>query len=444
MKSLQLHLGIGLFISLIIVFITLWWLGSNSIRYLAEEAVAEHMENDGANILSAISINDGNNVTMDINRMEPVYLEPFSGDYYQVVASEQVIHSPSLVDQNFDIQTLPAGEISKLYVTGPKQQPLLVMVYGYSKMNRNITIAIAQDLTPTLARIAIFQYRYTLISLVLLLLLIAAQVIILRMGFYPLARIQMQIKALEQGEIAQLDTNVPQEVAVLVREFNGLLTVMEQRLQRSRNSLSDLAHALKTPLTILQQLSREEVLQSNPEAWDTLQTQTQNMQKTMERVLKRGRLAGGGSATLKFDIQVEISALIYALQNLYRDKNLSITFSAPETVGLFIDREDMLELVGNLLDNACKWAKSTVAVSFTTNQKIHLVIEDDGPGVSEEDLVRLARRGTRLDETVNGHGLGLSIARVIVEQHGGQLNMGRSNKLGGFFVEVLFGKSKIE
>ncbi|TAK63117.1 ATP-binding protein [Methylobacter sp.] len=444
MKSLQLHLGIGLFISLIIVFITLWWLGSSSIRYLAEEAVAEHMENDGANILSAISINDGNNVTMDINRMEPVYLEPFSGDYYQVVASEQVIHSPSLVDQNLDIQTLPAGEISKLYVTGPKQQPLLVMVYGYSKMNRNITIAIAQDLTPTLARIAIFQYRYTLISLVLLLLLIAAQVIILRMGFYPLARIQMQIKALEQGEIAQLDTNVPQEVAVLVREFNGLLTVMEQRLQRSRNSLSDLAHALKTPLTILQQLSREEVLQSNPEAWDTLQAQTQNMQKTMERVLKRGRLAGGGSAALKFDIQGEISALIYALQNIYRDKNLSITFSAPETVGLFIDREDMLELVGNLLDNACKWAKSTVAVSLTTNQKIHLVIEDDGPGVSEDDLARLAQRGTRLDETVNGHGLGLSIARVIVEQHGGQLNMGRSNKLGGFFVEILFGKSKIE
>jgi len=132
------------------------------------------------------------------------------------------------------------------------------------------------------------------------------------------------------------------------------------------------------------------------------------------------------------------------LQNKYRDKNLSITFSAPETIALLIDREDMLELIGNLLDNACQWAKSTVTVSFNTNRKIHLIIEDDGPGVSEDDIAKLAQRGTRLDETVTGHGLGLSIARVIVEQHGGQLNMGRSSKLGGFFVEVLFGQSKLQ
>ncbi|MFZ2407579.1 MAG: ATP-binding protein, partial [Methylobacter sp.] len=136
--------------------------------------------------------------------------------------------------------------------------------------------------------------------------------------------------------------------------------------------------------------------------------------------------------------------LIRVLKNKYRDKNLSISFSAPETIALLIDREDMLELIGNLLDNACQWAKSTVTVSFKTNREIHLVIEDDGPGVSGGDIDKLAQRGTRLDETVNGHGLGLSIARVIVEQHGGQLNMGRSNKLGGFFVEILFGKSTIQ
>lgn len=444
MKSLQLRLGISLFISLIIVFVTLWWLTSYSLRNLAEESVAEHLEHDALSILAAVSTDAGNNITLDVERIEPIYNEPFSGDYFQVITLGLVIHSRSLMEQNLDIGALPDGQTHKLYLAGPKQQPLLIMVYGYSKLDRNITIAIAEDLSPTFARIASFQCRYTLISLVLFVLLIAVQVMILRVGFYPLVRIQKQIKALEQGEITQLDTQVPQEVAALVGEFNWLLSVMAQRLQRSRNTLGDLAHALKTPLTVLQQLSREEALKLQPELSDTLQTQTRNMQCTMARVLKRARLAGTGPTTLKFDIQSEMPALIRVLQNKYRDKNLSITFTAQETVALLIDREDMLELIGNLLDNACQWAKSTVTVSFNSNRVIHLIIEDDGPGVSEDDIAKLAQRGTRLDETVTGHGLGLSIARVIVEQHDGQLNMGRSKKLGGFFVEVLFGQSKIQ
>lgn len=445
MKSLQLRLAIGLFISLIIVFVTLWWLISHTLRNLAEESVAEHMEHDALSILAALSTDSGNNIVLDDERVEPIYLVPFSGDYYQVITGKQVIHSRSLRGESFSVQELLAGRTNKLYVTGPKQQPLLIMVYGYRKLDRNITIAIAEDLSPTFARISTFQHRYTLISLILFLSLIVVQVIILRVGFYPLARIQKQIRALEQGEITQLDTNVPQEVLVLVSEFNRLLSMMGQRLQRSRNSLSDLTHALKTPLTVLQQLSREETLQSQPELVVTMQAQTQNMQSTMERVLKRGRLAGEGSAALKFDVQQEVPTLIHVLQNMYRDKNLSVTFSAPEDVELMvIDREDILELIGNLLDNACKWAKSKVAVSFNTDPEPRLIVEDDGPGVSEDDVIRLAQRGTRLDETVSGHGLGLSIARTIVEQNGGQLNMGRSDKLGGFLVEVLFAKSKVQ
>ena len=190
MKSLQLRFGFGLFISLIIAFIILWWITSSSMRYLAEESVAEHLEHDAISILAALSNDAGNNITLDVNRVEPIYLKPFSRDYYQVITQEQVIYSRSLMDQKLDIQPLSAGQTHYLYVTGPKLQPLIVMVYGYSKLNRNITIAIAEDLTPTLIRIASFQSRYTVITLCLLLFLIAAQVIILRMGFRPLVRRQ--------------------------------------------------------------------------------------------------------------------------------------------------------------------------------------------------------------------------------------------------------------
>ncbi len=437
MKSLQLRLAVGLFISLISVFIILWWLTSSSIRSLAEASVAEHLEHDALSILSAIHTDAANNLTLNTDQIEPIYLEPFSGDYYQVLANGQVIRSRSLLNQDISIQALSPGEKRKLYSTGPKLQPLLVMVHGYSKLDRNITIAVAEDISSTLARITTFQHRFTLISLVLLSLLIIVQVMILRSGFHRLTRISQQIRALEQGKRTQLDNDVPQEVAALVHEVNWLLKVMDQRLQRSRNALGDLAHALKTPLTVLQQLPREAELKSQPEICCILQTQTTNMQNIMERVLKRARMAGSGPAVIMFDIKQEIPALIKVLQSMYRDKNLSISFVAQETATLLIDREDMLELTGNLLDNACKWAKSRVSLYFDINRIVHMIVEDDGPGVSDADFAMLTQRGTRLDEAVNGHGLGLSIAQSIVEQYGGQLILRRSNKLGGFCVEAL-------
>lgn len=442
MKSLQLRLAVGLFISLFSVFIILWWLTSSSIRTLAEESVAEHLEHDALSILAAINTDAANNITLNINQIEPIYLEPFSGDYYQVIINNWVIHSRSLLNHDFAIKPLSPEKTHKLYSTGPKLQPLIIMVYGYSKLNRDITIAVAEDLTPTLARIAAFQYRYTLIALVLLLLLIVVQVIILRSGFHRLARISQQIRALEQGERTQLETDVPQEVAALVHEVNWLLKVLDQRLQRSRNALGDLAHALKTPLTVLQQLPREAVLKSQPEICHILQTQTTNMQNRLERVLKRARMAGSGPAVAKFDIKQEIPALIKVLQSMYRDKNLTISFTEPKISTLLIDREDMLELAGNLLDNACKWAKYRVNLSFYVNQMVHLIVEDDGPGVSDADIATLTQRGTRLDEAVNGHGLGLSIAQSIAEQYGGQLILRKSNKLGGFCVEAILRKAE--
>ena len=436
MKSLQLLLGVGLFISLVSIFIILWWLTSSSIRFLAEESVAEHLEHDALSILAAVSIDKDNKITLDVNRIEPIYLEPFSGDYYKIVSDGQVIRSQSLLNQDFEIRVLSPGEKHKLYITGPKLQPLVIMVYGYDKFGRNITIAVAEDRSSTLSRIASFQYGYTIIALFLLLLLIVVQVFILRSGFQRLARISQQIRALEHGKIKQLDTDVPQEVAALVHEVNWLLKVLDQRSQRSRNALGDLAHALKTPLTILQQLPFESTLKSQPEICHILNTQTTNMQNMMERVLKRARMAGSGPTFIIFDIKQEIPSLINVLQSMYRDKNLTIGFVAPETTTLLIDREDMLELAGNLLDNACKWAKSRVSLNFDVNRVIRLIVEDDGPGVSDADFTTLTQRGSRLDEAVSGHGLGLSIAKSIAEQYGGQLVLGRSKQLGGFYVEA--------
>ncbi len=437
MKSLQLRLALGLLISLFCAVVALWWQTKLAIRQLAEDNVAEHLEHDAEAILAAVYAETPSTIALTHKEIEPVYMRLKSGQYYRIMSDNQTIRSPSLGESDFEVPILPSGTRLRLYHTGPLQQPLIIMAYGYQKLDRLITVAVAEDLSPTLALIATFQNRYSVISAVLLVLLVLVQIIILRTGFRPLARIQQQLKDLEKGERSQIDTDVPLEVFTLVTGFNRLITVLDQRLQRSRNALADLAHALKTPLTVLQQLPREEAFRSQPELSQTLMTQTSNMQRLMERVLKRARLAGLGPSMAKFDIYQEIPALIHVLKSMYQDKNLEIRFTGPESGKLSIDREDMLELAGNLLDNACKWAQSIVNLKFTCNQTVHLIVEDDGPGVSETDMEKLMLRGSRLDETVDGHGLGLPIAKLIAEQYGGQLLLRKSHELGGLCVEAV-------
>lgn len=436
MKSLQWRLAVGLFISLLCAASLLWWQIKLSIRQLAEDNVAEHLEHDAEAILAAVHTDSPTTITLT-DDIEPVYTKPYSGQYYWVASDRQIIKSPSLNNNALDVPMVASGSRQRIYRKGPQRQPLLIMAFGYQKNGRPITVAIAEDLSPTFTLMAEFQQRFSVIAAVLLMVLVLVQIVILRKSFHPLTRLQRQLRALERGERNQIDTDVPLEVYALVDEFNRLLTVLDQRLQRSRNALADLAHALKTPLTILQQLSRENAFRNHPDLSEILASQTTHMQRLMDRVLKRARLAGAGPSAAKFDVHQEIPALIQLLKNMYRKKNLTIHFSAPPSSLLSIDREDLLELVGNLLDNACKWTKSKVNITLICNQATHLIIEDDGPGVENSMIEKLMHRGARLDESVNGHGLGLSIAKLIVEQYGGRLLLSRSNSLGGFRAEAV-------
>lgn len=436
MKSLQLRLSVGLFVSLISIFFLLWWMTSNSIRYLAEAHVISHMDHDAESILAAIKFTADNKISINSSQVEPVFQRPFSGQYYSVIMDNIVAHSPSLMGHVLSISAVPPGETRRIYQTGPKKQPLILFARSYNIQGKPLTIVLAEDLSSTLSKIITFQQRFTVISLICLLILVVIQVIILRSGFLPLKRIQGQISELETGKRNQLDSNAPQEVSALVCEVNKLLKVLDQRLQNSRNALGDLSHALKTPLTVLQQLSNEKALQSQPEICRSLKAQITNMQKITDHILKRARLAGEAAVASFFNIEPEMLDLATALKNIYREKNLTINLDIPIDGNLPIDREDMLELVGNLMDNACKWSNSTVRVTVFLTPTFRLLIEDDGPGVSEEFRSTLTTRGTRLDETVTGYGLGLSIVKCIVEQHNGSIEFGRSADLRGFCVEV--------
>lgn len=436
MNSIQIKLSLGLFISLALSFAYLWQTTNDSIRSLSEDYVVQHLKHDAESILNAIKIDKLNNVTLNLQQIEPVYLRPFSGQYYQIKTNTSVLRSRSLWDQELLIPDLAVSEQKSVYLTGPKKQALIVMIYGFNKQGHHFTIAVAEDLSPVLASQKAFQYRYGYTVGFLLVFLISCQIIILRLNFHPFKQIQKQITKLRQGELDQLDTHVPEEAIDLVREINHLLAALENRLQRSRNALGDLAHALKRPLTVIQQLTESDELKNQPESRYAIQKQTTNMQGIMQRVLKQARLAGDSVVILKFNAREELPELINVLQSMYQEKPLSIEFTITGKELIDIDREDMLELLGNLLDNACKWAQSRVNITIENSQFLHITIEDDGPGVSEENRTKLIERGTRLDEMKEGHGLGLSIVKYMVQQYDGKLMLDRSNTLGGLSVRI--------
>lgn len=168
----------------------------------------------------------------------------------------------------------------------------------------------------------------------------------------------------------------------------------------------------------------------------TLTRQLDDMHALTDRILKRARLAGNLHSGTLFNFHSELPALIQTMHMMYPEKSLNISSQLPDHMEPFMDREDMLELLGNLLDNACKWANQQVLISVTRNDQLDIRIEDDGPGGQREFLDTLAARGVRLDESVSGYGFGLAIVADIIDDYGGRIRFDRSDNLGGFRVDV--------
>jgi signal transduction histidine kinase len=240
---------------------------------------------------------------------------------------------------------------------------------------------------------------------------------------------------LQQGQRAQLDAQVPQELQPLVQQINHLLHHTEDNLTRSRNALGNLGHALKTPLAILFSLANRQELNSHQELRDNLRNQLTHMQERISRELGRARLAGEALPGAYFVCATELPDLVGTLAQIH-GRNLIITWSAADNLRLPWDRQDMLELLGNLLDNACKWAQQKVALNITQdNNHFILTIDDDGPGIAPELRTQVLNRGARVDEQIQGHGLGLGIVRDIVEHCKGELGL-RESPFGGLQVVI--------
>ena len=437
MQSLQARLGVSLAMSLVALFVLEWFVVSPAVRQLTDNYVTSRLRLDAASLLALVTVSEDGHPQVDASRLEPLYQRTLAGHYFQVITDEgHSVQSQPLWDNTFQAPRVSPGEVRRTQIVGPTGQQLLVLISGFKKQGHHLTLAIAENITPLQHEFGQFQYSYLVASLIMLASLIAIQSLIVRLSCRPLHRVRQDINRLERGEISQIGESVPTEVRPIVQEMNRLLWVLEERLRRSRNALGNLAHALKTPLTLVMQLSEHEEMEKAPQARAQLNRYATILHHRLERELRRARLAGGASTSQRLVLNEEIPPLVDTVRQLYRDMDLDIVCDMPQQVVFRGDREDFLELLGNLLNNGCQWARHKIAISVEHTSRLYLTVEDDGPGCPAEVLQSLTQRGVRLDESMPGHGLGLAICKDIVQQYSGDIVFGRSRQLGGFLVEV--------
>ena len=434
--SIRLRLGIGLAAGLLLVTALQWLAVTHGMRTLAEDYVRTRLGHDTDELLANLSFDGAGQAQLAARQRGGIWHTPFSGHYFQISGAGAPLRSRSLWDQALPPAQLAPGTSDLRRIPGPQGQALLWYARGFSKQGHAVTIAVAEDMTSFETDLAAFKWRYAGLSLAVVLLLLGVQALMVRAGLRPLDRVRAQLRRLDQGEIDQLDAETPREIRPLVEELNRLLVTLHQRLARSRQALGNLAHAIKTPLTILANLGSHAAVRAHPDLQQPLAKHTAAIQRLLERELKGARLAGTAGGGQRFLPDAEMPALVQTLHTIHRDRAVRIDAHYAQGLVLPADREDMLELLGNLLDNACKWARSTVRVTIRSAGEIAIVVEDDGPGCPPQQCTQLTRRGLRLDETAAGHGLGLAITQDIVGSYHGSMAFDRSAELGGLRVCV--------
>lgn len=427
MKSIQRSLSIGLIsalllIGLLLVQTSLWLFETGLRRNLADDL---REETEGL-LIAMVRGTEG--FKLDATRLNPRYQRAFSGHYFRIELPTRSWRSRSLWDAE---PAWPSDNgLARDLVDGPQGQRLLSYRAEYHRDGQLIVISVARDYTPILESFA--QVRLGGLGLVgvALFILLLLQRYAVKLAMRPLERARQQIAQLQQGERQQLDIQAPVELQPLVEQINHLLAHTDETLKRSRHALGNLGHALKTPLAVLGSLVRHEELQAHPQLQAALREQLEQIQQRVARELGRARLAGDVLPGTYFDCAAELAPLFDTLHMIHH-RGLHLHWHTHEDCRLPWDREDMLELLGNLLDNACKYARSEVLLSIEPTPEGYLIrVEDDGPGIPEDQREAVLERGIRLDERAEGHGLGLGIVRDILAAWNGRLTLGQS-ALGG-------------
>jgi signal transduction histidine kinase len=384
---------------------------------------------------------------------EPLFELPLSGWYWQVTKlsapKPEVRSSRSLWDgglphlEDMNVPTAPDGT-RKRYVHGPEDQRLRLVerTVDLGDDGRYL-VAVAGDALEIDDETQGFDRAISVTFGVLAVVLLLTTMFQVRFGLAPLKRISAGLAAIRSGSAERLQGSFPVEIAPLARETNALIDANREIVERARTHVGNLAHALKTPLSVIMN-------EANARGDDALavkvREQANVMRDQVQRHLERARIAARATVVgTVTEVAPVVTALARSMEKIHRDRGIAIDIEMPRDTRFRGERQDLEEMVGNLVDNACKWAQSRVAVEVLPDRAdaaagstLRVVVDDDGPGLTatQREQVGAARRGNRLDETKPGSGLGLSIVVDLAALYGGALTLGTA-PIGGLRAELV-------
>lgn len=393
-------------------------------------------------------LSGGSEPVAPLNRYEPLFEETQSGWYWQI----KPIDDPTavqLVSASLATATLPSPLESKIApdrlgqrwmnTKGPLGEPIRVIeivdTKGHEPQAPRYAVSVAGPIAWLESRNRNFQTRLAIALALTGLGLVTATLFQVRFGLLPLASIEKGLAAIRSGNAMRLEGSLPAEIEPLQTELNALIQSNQDIVDRARTQVGNLAHALKTPLAVITNEARDD----KGTLGDKIAEQAGLMRDQINLYLERARMAARvgviGRAT---DVQAVIEPIVRALERLHRDRNIQISFQCPPGVKFQGEKQDLEEMVGNLLDNACKWARTTVQIGVisepgnetNSGRRLILTVGDDGPGLTAQQRAKLGKRGLRLDETKPGSGLGLSIVTDLAQQYRGSVQLGEG-RLGG-------------
>lgn len=436
-KSLSFRLLIAEGLVLAAFFALVAIVLEQGFRESAEQALEERLQIQVYSLLSVAKLNNAGELIMPSSFHEPRFTNPGSGLYgfIQQAGKKQVWRSPSAI--GLDVIAPPelkAGNSAFILDKhGRYALHYAVILQNADGTEHEYIFTVEEDARFVSSQVELLQQTLRVWLLIIGTVLVLIQFALLRWSLKPLRSIVTDLEAIEQGKKTLLDGRYPTELEGLAGNLNAFINHERAHLERYRNNLADLAHSLKTPLAILRGC-----VESFSDNKVTVQEQISRMNQIVEYQLQKAAAKGEHKAIRTIDVSAVINKIITSLNKVYIDKGIHFEITIPEQCLIYCEEGDLYEIIGNLLDNACKWCNHSVKVVIFLNQRknrrnfsLQLEIEDDGPGIPVGKFNEILKRGIRADENIHGHGIGMTVVYELIGLLGGKLEGGKSASLGG-------------